>query len=209
MAAVKAADAVYGVTPPRGRAEAARAAVQRLLRRATTRRTSTRSAGPTSSSGPTRRRPSGTSSGWWPRSGLELGAEVIRQRARGQRVVQIIGGKALHPVTALPGGMSKRVTKEEQQELIRIGREMVEFGKTTIKVFEDIVLKNKAYVDLILSEMFTPPDLLDRPRGPERQGQLLRRHGPRRRPRRARVLPLPAEASTSSTSPRRCCPTAT
>ncbi len=32
---------------------------------------------------------------------------------------------------------------------------MVEFGKTTIKVFEDIVLKNKAYVDLILSDMFT------------------------------------------------------
>jgi len=38
--------------------------------------------------------------------------------------------------------MSKRVTKEEQQELVRIGEEMVEFAKTTIKVFEDVVLKD-------------------------------------------------------------------
>jgi F420-non-reducing hydrogenase large subunit len=87
--------------------------------------------------------------------GIDVGKKVIAQRARGQRVIEIIGGKKIHPVTALPGGNSKRVTKEEQQELIKIGEEMVEFAKFTIQVLNDIVLANKAYVDLILSDTFT------------------------------------------------------
>jgi F420-non-reducing hydrogenase large subunit len=86
--------------------------------------------------------------------GLDAGKKVIAQRARGQRVIEIIGGKKVHPVTALPGGMSKRITKEEQVEMMRIGEEMVEFAKFTIQVLDAIVLANKAYVDLILSDAY-------------------------------------------------------
>jgi F420-non-reducing hydrogenase large subunit len=86
--------------------------------------------------------------------GLEAGKKVIAHRAAGQRVIEIIGGKKVHPVTAIPGGMSKRVTKEEQQEIIKLGEQMVEFGKFTFKVFNDIVLANKAYVDMILSDIW-------------------------------------------------------
>jgi F420-non-reducing hydrogenase large subunit len=87
--------------------------------------------------------------------GLDAGKAVIAQRAAGQRVIEIIGGKKVHPVTAIPGGNSKRVTKEEQQEIIKLGEQMVEFAKFTIKVLNDVVLANKGYVDLILSDMFT------------------------------------------------------
>jgi F420-non-reducing hydrogenase large subunit len=86
--------------------------------------------------------------------GIDAGKKVIAQRARGQRVIEIIGGKKVHPVTAIPGGNSKRITKEEQEEMIKIGEEMVEFSKFTIQVLNDIVLANKAYVDLILSDTF-------------------------------------------------------
>jgi len=86
--------------------------------------------------------------------GLDAGKKVIAQRARGQRVIEIIGGKKVHPVTALPGGMAKRVSKEEQAELVKIGEEMVEFAKFTIQVLNDVVLANKAYVDLILSDTY-------------------------------------------------------
>lgn len=86
--------------------------------------------------------------------GLEAGKKVIAQRARGQRVIKIIGGKKVHPVTAIPGGMSKRISKEEQQEMIKIGDEMVEFAKFTLQVLDAVVLKNKAYVDLILSDVY-------------------------------------------------------
>ena len=87
--------------------------------------------------------------------GIDAGKKVIAQRARGQRIIEIIGGKKVHPVTSLPGGMSKRISKEEQQEMINIGKEMVEFAKFTIQVLNDIVLANKAYVELILSDMYT------------------------------------------------------
>jgi F420-non-reducing hydrogenase large subunit len=86
--------------------------------------------------------------------GIEAGKKVIAQRARGQRVIEIIGGKKVHPVTALPGGMSKRISKEEQAEMIKIGEEMVEFGKFTLQVLDMVVLKNKEYVDLILSDPY-------------------------------------------------------
>jgi F420-non-reducing hydrogenase large subunit len=153
MASVKAADAVYGVTPPRPAIK-----LRELLYNGFYAGDHTTHfyalGGPDFVVGPEAPKAERNVLGVVAKVGLELGAEVIKQRARGQRVVQIIGGKALHPVTALPGGMAKRVTKEEQQELIRIGEEMVEFGKTTIQVFEDVVLANKAYVDLILSDMF-------------------------------------------------------
>ncbi|MBM3324464.1 MAG: Ni/Fe hydrogenase subunit alpha, partial [Calditrichaeota bacterium] len=86
--------------------------------------------------------------------GLDAGKKVIAQRARGQRVIEIIGGKKVHPVTALPGGMSKRITKEEQAEMIKIGEEMVEFGKFTVQVLNDVVLANTGYVELILSDTY-------------------------------------------------------
>ena len=154
LASVKAADAVYGVTPP----PAARKLRELLYNGFFAGDHTTHFfalGGPDFVLGPDAPKAQRNILGVVAKVGLELGAEVIRQRARGQRVVQIIGGKALHPVTALPGGMSKRVTKEEQQELIEIGREMVEFAKIAIKVFDDVVLANPAYVDLILSEAFS------------------------------------------------------
>lgn len=153
MASVKAADAVYGVTPP-----PAAIKLRELLYNGFYAGDHTTHfyalGGPDFVVGPDAPKAQRNILGVIAKAGLELGAEVVRQRARGQRVVQIIGGKALHPVTALPGGMSKRVTKDEQQELVQIGREMVEFGKTTIKVFDSIVLANPAYVDLIQSDTF-------------------------------------------------------
>ncbi len=87
--------------------------------------------------------------------GIDAGKKVIAQRAGGQRIIEIIGGKKVHPVTTLPGGMAKRITKEEQQEMIEIGEQMIEFAKFSIQIVNDIVLANKAYVDLILSDMYS------------------------------------------------------
>lgn len=87
--------------------------------------------------------------------GLEIGGKVINLRGMCHEWIKKMGGKAVHPVGALPGGMSKGLTKEEQQELLAAGKEAVEFGRFTIGIFNDIVLKNKEYVDLILSDMFS------------------------------------------------------
>lgn len=89
--------------------------------------------------------------------GLEVGKEVIKHRAYGQRIVAIIGGKATHPVCGLPGGVSKPLSEEERQEIEKMAKSSVEFAKFTLKVFEDVVLKNKKYVDMILSDAYTLP----------------------------------------------------
>jgi F420-non-reducing hydrogenase large subunit len=89
------------------------------------------------------------------KAGLDAGKKVIELRKRAQRVVSIIGGKAIHPVTALPGGVAKPITKEERDEILQHAQFFVEFGKFTLGLFNDIVLKNPAYVDLILSDTYT------------------------------------------------------
>ena len=86
--------------------------------------------------------------------GLEVGKEVIKHRAYGQKITAILGGKATHPVCGLPGGVSKGLNKEEVHEIEKMAKSCVEFAKFSLKIFEDIVLKNKKYVDLIKSEAY-------------------------------------------------------
>jgi F420-non-reducing hydrogenase large subunit len=87
--------------------------------------------------------------------GLEVGGKVIEMRKRTQEVIKTIGGKQTHQVTALPGGISKGITEEERKRIEQHGRWFVDFAQFTLKVFDDIVLKNKAYVDLILSDTYS------------------------------------------------------
>jgi len=89
--------------------------------------------------------------------GLDIAKEVIKHRAYGQKITAIIGGKATHPVCGLPGGISKALKEEERQEIEKMAESSVEFAKFTLKIFDDVVLKNKKYVDLILSDAYTLP----------------------------------------------------
>jgi F420-non-reducing hydrogenase large subunit len=67
----------------------------------------------------------------------------------------MMAGKSVHPIGAIPGGMSKGMSREERDKVLETGRAAVEFAKFTIGLFNQIVLGNKAYVDLILSDGFT------------------------------------------------------
>jgi F420-non-reducing hydrogenase large subunit len=64
----------------------------------------------------------------------------------------MLGGKATHPAWNLPGGVSKGLTEEERREVEEMAKFEVEFARFSLKLFEDVVLKNQAYVDLILSD---------------------------------------------------------
>jgi F420-non-reducing hydrogenase large subunit len=87
--------------------------------------------------------------------GLDIGKVVIKNRYNAQRVQEIIGGKTIHPVTGLPGGISHPITKEEHEEILKMSEELVEFGKFTLKaVVDDLILKNKDYVDLVTGDIY-------------------------------------------------------
>jgi F420-non-reducing hydrogenase large subunit len=87
--------------------------------------------------------------------GLELGGAVINTRMKNHRIIHMLGGRAVHPVFGLPGGVSKGLNEEERKEVEQIAKDSVEFAKLSLKVFDDIVLKNKEYVDMIVSDAYT------------------------------------------------------
>ncbi|MDA8336739.1 MAG: Ni/Fe hydrogenase subunit alpha [Peptococcaceae bacterium] len=86
--------------------------------------------------------------------GADTGRLVLKKRYSAVRVLEMLGGKPIHPVAALPGGWSKRVTEEERQEILSLSEDMVDLARLTLKVFEDVVLKNKAYLDLVTGDMY-------------------------------------------------------
>ncbi len=87
--------------------------------------------------------------------GLEIGGKVILARKFGHNVIEMIGGKIIHPCTSIPGGLTKGITEEQRQEIEKMGHWAVELGHFSLKLFEDIVLKNSTYLDLILGDIYT------------------------------------------------------
>ncbi len=86
--------------------------------------------------------------------GLEVGGKVIEMRKRMRNVLRIIGGKPVMPTAGLPGGVSKQITEDERKIIIDAGEYGVEFCKVALGLFDDVVLKNKDYVDLIVGDIY-------------------------------------------------------
>ncbi len=87
--------------------------------------------------------------------GLDIGKEVIGLRKQLRELIILAAGKVIHPVFGLPGGIAKPINKDDQQKFIAGAEHAVKFAEFTLSVFNDIVLKNKQYVDYILSDTYT------------------------------------------------------
>jgi F420-non-reducing hydrogenase large subunit len=62
----------------------------------------------------------------------EIGKQVVRNRHLGSQMLNILSGKSIHPVTAVPGGFSKPLTEDERQRLVPMANEVLEFAKFAI-----------------------------------------------------------------------------
>ena len=89
--------------------------------------------------------------------GLEVGGKVINARKAGHTVIEIIGGRKVHPCTSIPGGLTRGINEEERKQIEELGRWAIEFGQFSLELFEDLVLKNETYLEMILSEAYTIP----------------------------------------------------
>jgi F420-non-reducing hydrogenase large subunit len=87
--------------------------------------------------------------------GVETGKKVIAIRRRTRDIIQTMGGRVIHPVHCLPGGVSKPMPKDKVDEFKKTAQDSVEFALFSLQAFNDIVLKNKEYVDVILSDTYT------------------------------------------------------
>jgi F420-non-reducing hydrogenase large subunit len=88
------------------------------------------------------------------KAGVEIGKEVIKHRAYGQKITGILGGKATHPVCGLPGGVSKGLNEDEVKDIKEMAESCVDFAQFSLKLFHDVVLGNKDYVTLITSDPY-------------------------------------------------------
>lgn len=154
MAAAKAADAVYGVEPP-----PAGKKLRELLYMGFyfTDHTTHFYAlgGPDFIMGPDAPVAERNILGVIHKVGLEIGGQVIQARKYGHTVVEMLGGRKVHPCTSVPGGVTKGLTEEERQKIEEMGRWGIGFAQFSLQIFNDIVLGNQDYVDLILGDIYT------------------------------------------------------
>jgi F420-non-reducing hydrogenase large subunit len=86
--------------------------------------------------------------------GIDIGKQVIECRARNHHVIQMLGGRGIHPAAGVPGGWSKSVSEGERQEIEAIADKNIDFALFTLQVFDKIVLGNSAYLDLVTSDVY-------------------------------------------------------
>ncbi len=87
--------------------------------------------------------------------GLDTGKRVIEIRKQCRRLMEMMGGKPIHPVLGVPGGVAKKITKEIQTVLQEFIPPAIDFALFSLKIFRDIVLSNEDYVAMMISGDYT------------------------------------------------------
>jgi F420-non-reducing hydrogenase large subunit len=87
--------------------------------------------------------------------GVEVGKQVISMRRRLRELIAYFGGKVIHPVLGLPGGVAKGLKPEDLPKFQTLAKEALDFSLFTLQVFKDIVLRNAQYVNLVTSDTYT------------------------------------------------------
>lgn len=86
--------------------------------------------------------------------GLDTAKEVIKHRAYGQRITEILGGKPTHPVSGVPGGQTKPLDEEGRKQIQEMAKSCVAFSEFSLDLFRKTVLENKQYMSLINDPRF-------------------------------------------------------
>lgn len=77
----------------------------------------------------------------------DIAKKVVRNRWLGSEMLEIISGKSIHPVTAVPGGFSKPLTEKERDTVLPLAEEVLEFAKFTIDFAKNNIFPN--YLDAV------------------------------------------------------------
>jgi len=86
--------------------------------------------------------------------GQDTGARVVQLLQENHEIAAIVAGRYIHSVSCVIGGMSKPITEEERERIAEIAERSVETAEFSLQLFDDVVLQNQGYVDMILSDAF-------------------------------------------------------
>ncbi|MCF7876093.1 Ni/Fe hydrogenase subunit alpha [Candidatus Bipolaricaulota bacterium] len=81
--------------------------------------------------------------------GESLGKRLIKTRRLAHEAIEIIGGHQVHPVTGIPGGLSKGITKEKQGKLAEIGEGVFDFAQEVLGLFHEKVIEGDKFGALV------------------------------------------------------------
>ena len=86
--------------------------------------------------------------------GMEVGQKVIACRSRNHHVIEMVGGRSIHPVAGVPGGWSRPIVEAERKEIEQAAIANIEFARFSLRIFHSIVLENAAYRDMVTSDLY-------------------------------------------------------
>ncbi len=86
--------------------------------------------------------------------GRELGGRILAMRKEARDLMAAIAGRTIHPVFALPGGISRPLEPETIRRLREAAPRLVRFAEDTLESFRSTVLGDDEYAKLIGSEVF-------------------------------------------------------
>jgi F420-non-reducing hydrogenase large subunit len=88
------------------------------------------------------------------RVGQDLGRRILTVRKEARDLMAAMAGRTVHPVFALPGGISKALDPALVAKLRETTPRLVRFAEDTLASFHKAVLENKDYLNALKSEVF-------------------------------------------------------
>ncbi len=79
----------------------------------------------------------------------DLGMMAIKTRKIGQQITAMVGGKPISPVTAVPGGMSRGLTSDQQADLLGKAKEAIGLVEKGIEVAKPLFTKYAEAIELL------------------------------------------------------------
>jgi len=78
--------------------------------------------------------------------------EIVNMRKMITKIETIIGGKSIHPVCAVPGGVSKKLSEEERKEIEEYSKSLIKFCEKWIEIWEKELIPK--YKEVIYSDIY-------------------------------------------------------
>jgi len=73
----------------------------------------------------------------------ELALKAVKLRKYGQRIIELVAGRRIHPTFAVPGGVNNALSPSARNEIMSGIDEMISYIKEGIKIAEDYIEKNR------------------------------------------------------------------
>ncbi|HOQ30913.1 MAG TPA: Ni/Fe hydrogenase subunit alpha [Candidatus Hydrogenedens sp.] len=87
--------------------------------------------------------------------GTDIAKQLISIRKRNRELISYLGGKVIHPVLGLPGGVAKGIDEDELSKIKQLAQDNLEFALFTLDTFKRIILENHEYLNLVTSPAYT------------------------------------------------------